>query len=291
MTTIDDLVEPVESENKAEVDSPEVANVAELPVGKEEPVEVVESHDAETDEILDALLGRIGDVTDVTKYTKALIFGQPGAGKTVFCASTPKTLIVDIERGALSVNNHAEYRGNAKFMEFVSTFQLEKLIEYLKVDHPAFKDYETIVIDSYTALQAKDLDEIVSAEAAKDASRNKFLPQGTDYNINTKHMQKVASDLRDIDRNIIVTCHATEVKDETTGIILRRPALTPKLAQHMNGIFDIVGYMTADETRRTLQCHPTREIAAKTRLGSLPPVIENPDFQMILDAKKKSLEV
>lgn len=278
MTTIDDLVEPV--------DSPEPVKSESV---KTEP-EIVDSHDAETDEILAALLGRIGDITEVTKYTKALIFGQPGAGKTVFTATTPKTLIVDIERGALSVNNHPEYKKNADFMEFRSVFQLEQLIGYLKADHEAFAKYDTIVIDSFTALQAKDLDEIVAMEAAKDASRNKFLPVGTDYNVNTKHMQKIASDLRDVNKNIIVTCHVTEVKDDTTGVVLKRPALTPKLASHMNGIFDIVGYLTADETRRTLQCHPTREIAAKTRLGGLPPVIEDPSFQTILDAKKKSLD-
>lgn len=285
MTTIDDLVEPVDGD--ADATDSDGLN----PVKSADSPEVTEpDFDNETDAILEALLGRIGDVTDVTKYTKALIFGQPGAGKTVFCASTPKTLIVDIERGALSVNNHKEYKSNAKFMEFVSVFQLEKLIEYLKEDHPAFRGYDTIVIDSYTALQAKDLDEIVAAEAKKDASRNPFLPQGTDYNVNTKHMQKIASDLRDIDKNIIVTCHVTEVKDDTTGIVLKRPALTPKLAGHMNGIFDIVGYLAADNDRRTLQCHPTASIAAKTRLGNLPPVIENPNFQMVLDAKKKSLE-
>jgi len=278
VTTIDDLVEPV--------DSPEPVKSESV---KTEP-EIVDSHDAETDEILAALLGRIGDITEVTKYTKALIFGQPGAGKTVFTATTPKTLIVDIERGALSVNNHPEYKKNADFMEFRSVFQLEQLIGYLKADHEAFAKYDTIVIDSFTALQAKDLDEIVAMEAAKDASRNKFLPVGTDYNVNTKHMQKIASDLRDVNKNIIVTCHVTEVKDDTTGVVLKRPALTPKLASHMNGIFDIVGYLTADETRRTLQCHPTREIAAKTRLGGLPPVIEDPSFQTILDAKKKSLD-
>jgi len=274
VTTIDDLVEPVESTDEAPV--------------KDEVVEPM--HDGETDEMLAALLGRIGDISQVTKYTKALIFGQPGAGKTVFSATTPNTLIVDIERGALSINNHPEIKKNAQFLEFRSVFQLEQLITYLQQGNPAFDKYDTIVIDSYTALQARDLDEIVSTEAAKDASRNKFLPVGTDYNINTKHMQKIAADLRDIDKNIIVTCHVKEVKDEMTGIILKRPDLTPKLASSMNGIFDIVGYLSADEDRRTLQCHPTRELAAKTRLGGLPPVIENPSFQMILDAKKKSLD-
>ena len=253
------------------------------------PVEASTDH-AETDEILAGLLGRIGDVTQVTKYTKVLIFGQPGAGKTVFSATTPKTLIVDIERGALSINNHDELKHNAEFMEFRSTFQLEKLIEYLKADHEAFQKYETIVIDSFTALQARDLDDVVKAEAAKDASRNPFLPTGPDYNVNTRHMQKIAADLRDINKNIIVTAHVKEVKDDETGVILKRADLTPKLASSMNGIFDVVGYLSADEGRRSLQVHPTKTIAAKTRLGGLPPVIENPSFQTILDAKKNTIK-
>jgi phage nucleotide-binding protein len=279
---VNDLTESVDDDTKAKdkFDDKELAT----------PVEDAGTDHAETDEILAGLLGRIGDVSQVTKYTKVLIFGQPGAGKTVFSASTPKTLIVDIERGALSINNHPSLKGNAEFMEFRSTFQLEKLIEYLKADHEAFTKYETIVIDSFTALQARDLDDVVKAEAAKDASRNPFLPTGPDYNVNTRHMQKIAADLRDVNKNIIVICHVKEVKDDTTGAVLKRADVTPKLASSLNGIFDVVGYLSADDVRRTLQCHPTREIAAKTRLGGLPPVIENPSFQTILDAKKETLD-
>lgn len=285
-TELEALTNPTEEEDKADD-----VTIVDFPDNNDAPGEVVDKiDDEETDEILNALLGRIGDISQVTKFTKALIFGQPGAGKTVFSATTPNTLLVDIERGALSVNNHPELKGNCQFMEFRSVYQLEQLIEYLKVNHKAFEQYDTIVIDSFTALQARDLDEIVKTEAAKDASRNKFLPLGPDYNVNTRHMQKIAADLRDVDKNIIVTCHVKEIKDDVTGIVLKRADLTPKLASSMNGIFDIVGYLSVDDTRRSLQCHPTRDVAAKTRLGGLPPVIEEPSFQMILDAKKKSLD-
>src|SRR4249920_2031566 len=57
-----------------------------------EEVPVVSAEEAEADSILNALLGRIGDITQTTKYTKVLIFGQPGVGKTVFSATTPNTL-------------------------------------------------------------------------------------------------------------------------------------------------------------------------------------------------------
>jgi phage nucleotide-binding protein len=242
---------------------------------------------AEADSILDALLGRIGSVDNKSKYLKVLVYGMPGTGKTVFSATAPGPLIIDVEKGAHSIKNHPELMG-AKALEYKSIFQVEQLIKYLTDDAPQLAQYETIVVDSFSELQKRDLDEVVRAEAAKDAARNKYLPIGADYNVNTEHMRQIASALRDLDRHIIVTCHVKEEKDDATGRILKRPNLTPKLAGTLAGIFDVVGYMatsgSGESTIRTLQVHPTDGVTAKTRIGHLPAVMENPTFSDIYTA-------
>jgi phage nucleotide-binding protein len=242
---------------------------------------------AEADDILNALLGRITTVENKSKYLKILLYGRPGVGKTVFCATAPNPLLIDVEKGAFSINNHPHLR-HAKALEFKSIFQVEQLIKYLAADAPQLREFQTIVVDSFSELQKRDLDEIVAAEAAKDAQRNKYLPIGADYNVNTEHMRQIASALRDLDRNIIVTCHVKEEKDENTGRMLVRPNLTPKLAGTLAGIFDVVAYMestnSGESTVRTLQVHPTATVTAKTRIGNLPAVIENPTFDFIHSA-------
>lgn len=245
--------------------------------------ETFEAKVAEADTILDSLLSRISPVENKSKYLKILVYGMPGVGKTVFTATAPKPLIIDIENGAHSINNHPELK-DAQALEFKSIFQVEQLIKYLGDRAPQLDDFETVVVDSFSELQKRDLDEIVRAEAAKDSARNKYLPIGPDYNVNTEHMRQIASALRDLDRHIIVTCHVKEEKDDNTGRLLVRPNLTPKLAGTLAGIFDVVGYMSMQDQTRTLQVHPTNTVTAKTRIGNLPAVMENPTFSDILTA-------
>jgi hypothetical protein len=89
--------------------------------------------------------------------------------------------------------------------------------------------------------------------------------------------------------HVIVTCHVKEEKDDSTGRLLVRPNLTPKLAGTLAGIFDVVGYMQLDNDTAKLQVHPTNTVTAKTRIGGLPPIIENPTFSDLLTAFNKEL--
>lgn len=246
--------------------------------------ETFETKVAEADSILDSLMARISPVESKSKFLKILVYGMPGVGKTVFTATAPSPLIIDVENGAHSIKNHADLVDNAEALEFKSIFQVETLIKYLGDRAEPLDKFETIVVDSFSELQKRDLDEIVRAEAAKDSSRNKYLPIGPDYNVNTEHMRQIASALRDLDRHIIVTCHVKEEKDDSTGRLLVRPNLTPKLAGTLAGIFDVVGYMSLNDGTRSLQVHPTPTVTAKTRIGNLPAVMENPTFSDILTA-------
>lgn len=253
-----------------------------------EPSGTFESAVAEADEVLNALLSKITDVDNHNPYLRVMIYGDPGVGKTVFTATAPSPLIIDIEDGAKSIKNHPALKDKVKALKFKSIPQVEALIQYLKDDHPAFSEYETVTVDSFSDLQKRDLDNIVREAAKTDASRDRYLPTGPDYNINTEHLRQFATDLRAIKKHIIITCHVKEEKDGVTGRILVRPNLTPKLAGTLAGMFDLVGYMSltgsGENTVRTLQVHPTPSVTAKTRLGSLPAVMENPTFDDLLTA-------
>lgn len=248
------------------------------------PVGGFEAVVAEADDILDALMARIGTAETTNQYLRVLIYGQPGTRKTTFCAGAPRPLIYEVDAGgSKSLLNFAETR-NTAVLPFRSINQCEVLIQKLGEENALSNQYDTLVIDTFSELQIKDLDRIVKDAAAKDASRNAFLPIGPDYNINTEHMRQIADNLRNLPKHVVITCHVKEEKDDTTGRVLSRPNLTPKLARTMAGMFDVVGYMNVDGDAWSLQVHPTTSVSAKTRLGGLPPVITNPSFQMLLDA-------
>lgn len=251
--------------------------------------EEFEQRIVEADSILDKLLGAISDVDEAIPYRKMLLYAQFGTGKTVFCATAPKPLIIAVEpTGTLSLLNHPELKEKCKVMQFKSVVQLELLLDKMLEKPEAFEFCETVVIDSFSELQKFDLDDVVAKAARMDASRNKYLPIGPDYNVNTEHMRQIAGKLERINKHVIVTCHVKEEKDENSGRVLVRPNLTPKLAGTLAGKFDVVAYMamtgSGDEVTRTLQCHPTATVMAKTRIGGLPPTVENPTFDVLFAA-------
>lgn len=245
------------------------------------------------EDLLDQIMARAGTVEDVSPWIKLLIYGDYGSGKSVFTATAKNNFIFDIEEGSKSIRNHPELHDNVTILPYKSSYQVESTIDYFKRNDPRLAKFEVVTLDSFTAYQQKDIIAHVRTESAKDSSRNPYLPVGTDYNINTQHMKRIAQDLHDLERHVIITCLKKEVQDET-GALYIRPDLTDKLAAYCAGMFDLVGYLTADigsdgsVSNRRLQVHPTTRVAAKTRIGGLPAVIENPTFTNILEAYNKN---
>jgi hypothetical protein len=105
-------------------------------------------------------------------------------------------------------------------------------------------------------------------------------------------MKDFFDDLRELDRHVIVTGHAKEEKDESTGRLLIRPNLTPQVVAAMAGIFDAVLYLERIEepdgtVKRMLRTQPTSRptsIMAKTRINNLDTILADSDFNTILTA-------
>lgn len=220
-----------------------------------------------------------------------LIYGDPGVGKTVLAATAPRPLFFDVENGFRSVSNHPELAEHARRMRFAGVKSAEALAT--KVLEGTFGDYDTIVIDTLTALQDKALKEWTLAAFKKnpnDSQRegDKYTPIGKDYQRNQEMMKHIVSLFRDSDKHIIFLCHAKDEKDESTGVISKAPMLSPKLAGKVLADCSLVGYMTrtgkTNDTpeKRFLRVQPTTKIIAKSRIGGLPDIIESPTFDMFL---------
>lgn len=111
-----------------------------------------------------------------------------------------------------------------------------------------------------------------------------------DYGSNTNQMRKIVRAFRDLPMNVIFTALAKEVKDDITGEIFLRPALTDKLSEDTLGYMDIVGYYYTrqnkeDETKldRILQVQPFKNKTAKDRSGRLGNGLLNPTFTRIMN--------
>lgn len=244
------------------------------------------------DALMDKLFARIAPPTEV-KYRKVFLYGPPGCGKTVLSATAPKPLIVRIEpTGTVSLYNHPDLLKNVQTFEFLSVVQLEILIDKILADPAAFQkrcvesfgyEIETFVVDSMSELQRIDLDTIIAREYKSDPSRNQYTRTWPDYNENTIHMAQLAGKLCKLPMNVIATCHAKDKEDKGKGLTMTMPSLTDVLAEKCAGFFDVFAYMTVndDGTKRTLQLSPTKTVTAKTRIGGLPPVVEDPTWDKL----------
>lgn len=227
------------------------------------------------DNILDAIMSRIGPASVVTPKLKVMIYGLPGCGKTTFAATAPKPLVIDVERGARSVLN---VNNPVDVLEYRSIEQVEKTIEYLSAGNEAFKKYDTIVLDSISEMQRRLLDQQLRALGG---GAPVYKADWGVYGENTQRLRMLVSAFRDIDKHLICTAHSKEEKDDQTGLTVTRPDLTPKLAATVAGLFDIVGYLRINQKgERILRVQPTKMVLAKSRLA-LPEEISSPTWDMI----------
>jgi len=213
-----------------------------------------------------------------------LIYGQAGSGKTTFASTadddehTRRVLYIDVEGGTRSISDRdrIDVFQPQEFPEIKEVFTFLKNSEH---------DYKTVVVDSITETQKLGLKEIMKT------SRTPDMPGLQDYGKSNEEIQGLVRAFRGLAQsrglNIVFTALDVEAKDEVTGAVLVRPALTPKAAEAVTGIVDGIGYLFVNtDGVRMLRLAQDARILAKIRQARtgprIPDVIENPSIPQIL---------
>lgn len=264
---------------------------------------------------LQALLDNKFDPAEYTPFFKALLYGDPGAGKTVL-AHTVGEKILTIAADAAgweSLKNHPElglYTGRIELLRYRGKVTLDLAYEALVEKAKGFENFDTLIIDTANHIGTLDLDRVTSVRidkkggvAEKASEVNSKFDFERDmygvYNENTFRLRTAFLKLFDLPMNVIATAHATQREGSTKGIRdVTYPDLTPKVFASLNGSSSLVAYLTATanvhqrENRvsydRVIQVHPTYAVRAKTRIGGLPLTIRNPNLKAIVNAWQKS---
>lgn len=220
----------------------------------------------------------------------AWIYGDYGTGKTVFAASFPNTLILDTERSRRSLLNHPEVstRPIIKVRNFEHFKNICQQI-IAQVNEEWLQNIETIVIDTLSTLQMKELNEQMKTVGQRQG-RHPDLPSEGEFNINNTRIRKAILELMErSEKNIIILSHIKEEKDGDTTILIR-PGNSPSLSQTIASLVDGIFYLSAKTDSKgvfsqKLQCIPSPKVRAKNRFSAtLSREIENPIPQNILDA-------
>lgn len=244
---------------------------------------------SDLDTLMERTIGglKIAPVSEHPPYLNMLIYGEPGAGKTVLAGSADAVpemspvLVVDAEGGAYSLR---AFYPKVDVVRVTSIADLANLLESLK----AGSEYKTVILDSLTEIQKMVMSVIMQQVVAEDSDRDPDIPSIREWGKNSEQVRKIVRRFRDLPMNVIFTALLDSDKDPKTNKIKHYPSLPGKLKREIPGFVDIVGFLYSREVQldgdeepvehRLLLTKSTETHICKDRSNNLPPVMADPDM-------------
>ena len=200
---------------------------------------------------------------EIPQKIKALVYGQAGMGKTTLSLSAPKPLLLDFDNGIHRVN----------YGHQTDTVQIHNWKEALDVLSEDLSAYETIVVDTI----GKMLDYIITFVCPVGNPR---IQDWGKINQEFSSFTRTASALN---KNIIYVAHRDVRKEGDDNVFV--PALREKSYTAIVTELDLLGYVEAKGTTRTITFNPTSRNDGKNTCN-LPGLMNIPT---VVDAQGKAL--
>ena len=227
----------------------------------------------------------ITPMSERVQFIDILIYGDPGAGKTVLAGSADSVpemrpvLFIDIEGGTLSLRKRSPDVDIVRIQNWTEMASLYEAL--LQEDH----GYRTVVLDSLTEIQKFHMYNVMRTVVNTDPERDPDIPSMREWGKNIEVMRKLVRGFRDLPMHTIFTALAKADKDNKTGVIMTKPYMSGKLANEVAGFVDIVGFLytkvNEGAIQRNLLLAATDRQVAKDRTDSLPAVLESPTMEAI----------
>lgn len=213
-----------------------------------------------------------------THGVKMMVYGRPGMGKTMLCATAPYPIILSAESGllSLSLDNQQRVFGSARDIDVAVIETLDDLINaYDDLTAPDVP-FQTICLDSVSEIAEKVLENALKLVNDPRQAYGELLQK----------MLRTFKLFRDIPGKHVVFVAKEEArgdKEKTLyGPMLPGTKLGPQSPYLFDEVFHMATHKAHDGTEyRALQTQPDITYDAKDRSGALDAV-EQPDLSVII---------
>lgn len=204
---------------------------------------------------------------------KFLVYGESGAGKTMFASTWPNCVFLDIDKGMASITRQV-HRINVDSWE-----DIQKAYQFLKSGDHAFT---TVVVDSLNELQYLAMRTIVNKYPnIRRAYDN--LPSQSDYGKMLDDYEKMVRHIKGLSMNVIYICNVSAQEFETDTV---QPQLVGKSsARNLSRMVDVIGHLYktegGDDAKTRVMVFDAVNYVTKDRSGVLPQTMQDPSFDLL----------
>jgi hypothetical protein len=169
---------------------------------------------------------------------KMLVAGEPGAGKTRMSSTFPNVFYANVEGGLMSVADR-----QVPYTDITSSEDLNQLLQHLR-QPPRLREaalgvpVSTIIIDTLDAVQKMLIEE-------RKRSEKKDSMAIADWGWLGDQIRLIVRNYRNLEMNVIFTCHLKTESDAETGATFVKPALQGAMGDEIAAYVDIAGLLKA----------------------------------------------
>lgn len=199
-------------------------------------------------------------------WMKVLVAGDNGSGKTRFGRSWPNPFYLNADAGLMSVAGD-----KIPFTDIESSRDLEQLLVMLN-QKPDVREsmlgvkVETIVVDTFDQISRMFIKERLLAERKETMTM-------ADWGWLGDQLRGLARALRNLDMNVVFTCHIKTTQEEETGKVTVKPMLQGAMQDELAGYVDLALLLTA---RPSVKIENGESVKRLTRLLQSFPDAHHP---------------